>query len=122
MKAGFRKLVSQVEGGRLVVELTEHARIEDYDRLAGAVDKLRALGMRLAVDDAGAGFASLRHILNLNPELIKLDLTLIRDIHLDRSKQALAAGLISFAEKIGATIIAEGIERAVEITAESATV
>ena len=117
MNAGFRKLVSQMEGGRLVAEVTEHARIEDYGHLAGAVDELRAFGMRLAVDDAGAGFASLRHILNLNPELIKLDLTLIRDIHLDRSKQALAAALISFAEKSGAAIIAEGIETAAELKA-----
>lgn len=117
MKDGFYKLVSKVECERLVAEVTEHARIDDYERLAAKVGALRALGMRLAVDDAGAGFSSLRHILNLSPDLIKLDLTLTRDINLDRSKQALAAGLITFAEKTGAAILAEGIETAAELEA-----
>ncbi len=71
--------------------------------------------MRFAVDDAGAGFASLRHILRLAPDFIKLDRTLIDGIEHDRSRQALAAGLISFAEKIDATIIAEGIEHSDEV-------
>lgn len=62
------------------------------ETVAAKVGTLRALGMRLAIDDEGAGFSSLRHILNLSPDLIKLDLTLTRDINLDRSKQALAAG------------------------------
>ncbi|HEY4348956.1 MAG TPA: EAL domain-containing protein [Gaiellaceae bacterium] len=110
----FLRLVSEVDGSRLIAEVTEHAPIRDYDRLAGAVGKLRDHGMRLAVDDAGAGFASLRHIIQLNPDLIKLDLTLIRDIHLDQTKRALAAGLISFARESNVTIVAEGIERAAE--------
>jgi EAL domain-containing protein (putative c-di-GMP-specific phosphodiesterase class I)/CheY-like chemotaxis protein len=114
-KTRLCKLVAETCGERLVAEITEHALVQDYDRVSGALAKLRALGMRIAVDDAGAGFASLRHILNLSPELIKLDLTLIRDIDRDRSKQALAAGLISFAQKSGATVIAEGIERAPEV-------
>ncbi|HWB21681.1 MAG TPA: EAL domain-containing protein [Gaiellaceae bacterium] len=113
----FHDLVSRVNGGQLVVEITEHARIADYDRLADAVSKLRCLGVRLAVDDAGSGFASLRHILNLDPDLIKLDMTLINGIDLDRSKQALAAGLISFAEKSDTTIVAEGIESDAELGA-----
>jgi EAL domain-containing protein (putative c-di-GMP-specific phosphodiesterase class I) len=98
-----------------VAEVTEHARISDYGKLDRALAPLRRRGMRLAVDDAGAGFASLRHILRLNPDFIKLDRTLIDQIDRDRSKQALAAGLISFADKSGATIIAEGIERAAEV-------
>ena len=71
--------------------------------------------MRVAIDDAGAGFASLRHILRLEPEFIKLDRTLIDGIESDRSRQALAAGLISFAEGIDSTIVAEGIERPAEV-------
>jgi EAL domain-containing protein (putative c-di-GMP-specific phosphodiesterase class I) len=114
MKESFQKLIEGAEATRLVAEVTEHAPIRDYDRLGGVVGELRSIGMRLAVDDAGAGFASLQHILKLSPDLIKLDLTLIRNIQNDRSKQALAAGLISFADKSGATIIAEGIERAAE--------
>ncbi len=116
-RAAFRKLVARTDGERLVVEITEHAQIRDYSRLQEALVKLRALGVRLAIDDAGSGYASLRHILRLSPDVIKLDLTLIRDIHRDRSKQALAAGLISFADKSGASIVAEGIERAVEARA-----
>jgi EAL domain-containing protein (putative c-di-GMP-specific phosphodiesterase class I)/ActR/RegA family two-component response regulator len=116
-KAAFRKLVAATDAARLVVEITEHAPIVNYSRIDDALAKLRSLGVRLAIDDAGAGFASLRHILRLSPELIKLDVTLIRDIHRDRSKQALAAGLIAFAEKSGASIIAEGIEQAVEVRA-----
>ncbi|HWB23693.1 MAG TPA: EAL domain-containing protein [Gaiellaceae bacterium] len=113
----FRDLVSSADPSRLVLELTEHHRVGDYDRLARAMDKLRADGMRVAIDDAGAGFASLRHILRLRPDFIKLDMSLIREINLDKSKQALAASLISFAEKSDATIIAEGIETAEELSA-----
>ena len=66
-KAAFRKLMAATEAARLVVEITEHAPIRDYSRLDDALAKLRALGVRLAIDDAGSGYASLRHILRLNP-------------------------------------------------------
>jgi len=113
--AELYELIAEVGGTSLVAEITEHALVESYESVTGAVGRLRALGVRLAVDDAGAGFASFRHILNLSPELIKLDLTLIRDIHLDGSKRALTSGLISFADKSGALIVAEGIESAPEL-------
>lgn len=116
LSGSFRKLVLEnSDPTRVVVEVTEHARIDDYERLNAAFDRLRGPGVRLAVDDAGAGFASLRHILRLAPDFIKLDRTLIDGIEYDRSRQALAAGLISFAEKIEATIIAEGIEHSAEV-------
>lgn len=111
----FRRLIEESDGSRVIVEITEHARIDDYDSLRESLALLRALGVRVAIDDAGAGFASLRHILRLQPEFIKLDRALIDHIDSDRSLQALAAGLISFAGQIGATIIAEGIERAEEV-------
>jgi EAL domain-containing protein (putative c-di-GMP-specific phosphodiesterase class I)/DNA-binding NarL/FixJ family response regulator len=113
--AAFLGLIAGSDGGRVVVEITEHARIHDYEGLREALESLREFGVRVAIDDAGAGFASLRHILRLEPEFIKLDRTLIDGIESDRSRQALAAGLISFAEKIDATIIAEGIERPGEV-------
>lgn len=115
LSAGFRKLLVGSDPARLVIELTEHARIDDYKLLNASLDYLRGLGVRVAVDDAGAGFASLRHILRLAPDFIKLDRTLIDGIENDRSRQALAVGLISFAERIDATIIAEGIEQRAEI-------
>jgi EAL domain-containing protein (putative c-di-GMP-specific phosphodiesterase class I) len=111
----FHALIEAAGGEQLVAEITEHALVENYNGVVGAVGKLRAMGMRLAVDDAGAGFASFRHILNLHPDLIKLDLTLIRAIDRDCSRQALAASLISFADNSGATIIAEGIEHTAEL-------
>jgi EAL domain-containing protein (putative c-di-GMP-specific phosphodiesterase class I) len=118
--ASFRKLIAQAEGSRIVVEVTEHAPIDDYDRLRDALARLRTAGVRLAIDDAGAGFASLQHILQLSPDFIKLDRSLITGIERDRSQQALATGLISFARVIGATIIAEGVERKTEMEALAA--
>jgi EAL domain-containing protein (putative c-di-GMP-specific phosphodiesterase class I)/CheY-like chemotaxis protein len=95
---------------RLVIEITEHAPVEDYDTLNEALRGFRADGGRLAVDDAGAGFSSLRHILRLSPDFIKLDGALTRGIDADRTRRALGAALISFASEIGVPIIAEGIE------------
>jgi len=115
--AAFRKLVAGVAADRVVVEITEHAPVEDYDKLNAALGKVRDLGVRLAIDDAGAGFASLRHILRLAPDFIKLDRTLVAGVERDPSQQALAAGLISFADKIGALIVAEGIETESELEA-----
>lgn len=115
--SSLRRALSTVEAKRVVIEVTEHMPVEDYDALNHAIVGLRALGVRLAIDDAGAGFASLRHILRLAPDFVKLDRTLIDDIERDRSHQALAAGLISFANKIDATIVAEGIEREAQLRA-----
>jgi EAL domain-containing protein (putative c-di-GMP-specific phosphodiesterase class I)/DNA-binding NarL/FixJ family response regulator len=111
----LRKLVAAHDGERIVLEVTEHAEVGDYGRVNRAVEVLRADGVRLAIDDAGAGFASLRHILRLGPDMIKLDRSLIAGIDRHPAQQALAAGLISFADRIGATVIAEGIERAEEL-------
>ena len=112
-----RRLLGTVDARRIVVEVTEHTPVEDYDALNDALARVRSLGVRLAIDDAGAGFASLRHILRLAPDFVKLDRTLIDNIERDRSHQALAAGLITFANKIEATIVAEGIERPAQLRA-----
>lgn len=68
---------------RLMLEVTEHALVQDYERLAEALEPLRREGLRLAVDDAGAGYASFRHILKLKPDVIKLDASLIRNVDSD---------------------------------------
>nr|WP_269204995.1 EAL domain-containing protein [Motilibacter aurantiacus] len=99
----------------LVLELTEHERVDDYRGLLEHLAPLRARGLRLAVDDAGAGFASMRHVLALSPEFIKLDMSLIRDVHLDPTRHALAAALTTFARHTGAFLVAEGIETAEEL-------
>jgi EAL domain-containing protein (putative c-di-GMP-specific phosphodiesterase class I) len=100
---------------RIVLELTEHTRVDEYDRLLDALEELRRLGIRIAVDDAGAGYASLRHILRLRPHIIKLDIDLTRAIHTDPARRALATALVGFAAEIDATITAEGIETADEL-------
>jgi EAL domain-containing protein (putative c-di-GMP-specific phosphodiesterase class I) len=102
---------------RLVIEITEHAQVEDYDELAEALAPLRACGARLAIDDVGAGFASLRHILRLEPDIVKLDLTLTHEIARDPAREALAWSLVRFAEGIDATIAAEGIESPEDLAA-----
>ncbi|MDP8970307.1 MAG: EAL domain-containing protein [Actinomycetota bacterium] len=113
----FQELFQRRGAQRLVVELTEHAPVEDYRALEDALLGLRSRGARLAVDDAGAGYASLRHILRLDPDLIKLDISLTRGIDHDDRRRALACALIPFAEQIGAAITAEGIETRQELEA-----
>jgi EAL domain-containing protein (putative c-di-GMP-specific phosphodiesterase class I) len=100
---------------RLIVEVTEHERVEDYDALNDALTALRRLGARIAIDDVGAGFASLSHILQLAPDIVKLDLSLTRDIAGDPMRDALASSLVDFAAGIDATIGAEGIETQSEL-------
>ena len=95
---------------RVVVEITEQSPIDDYEPLKEAMAPLRERGLRLAIDDAGAGFASLRHIVRLEPDFIKLDIALTRDVETDRWQRALAAALIAFGAETDVAIIAEGIE------------
>ena len=95
---------------RVVLEITEHAAVRDYAALNEAIQPLKKLGARLAVDDAGAGFASLRHILSVAPDIIKLDLAMTRDVATDRGSRAMVAALVSFARESGAVVVAEGIE------------
>ncbi|OJF11434.1 EAL domain-containing protein [Couchioplanes caeruleus] len=98
----------------IAVELTEHTQVHDYPALVKVTERLRSAGILLAVDDAGAGFASLSHILQLRPDIIKLDITLTRGIDTDPVRMALARSLVGFAEDIGAMLIAEGIETVAE--------
>jgi EAL domain-containing protein (putative c-di-GMP-specific phosphodiesterase class I) len=100
---------------RLVLEITEHVSVLDYDLLSARAADLRALGIRLAVDDAGAGFSSFRHILRLCPEYIKLDRTLIENISEDPARRALAAAVVLFAFEVGSAVVAEGVETLAEL-------
>jgi EAL domain-containing protein (putative c-di-GMP-specific phosphodiesterase class I)/DNA-binding NarL/FixJ family response regulator len=93
----------------VIVELTEHERIDDYDAVRAAFARLGP-NTRLAVDDAGSGYASLRHILALNPSFVKLDMAWVRGIHLDPVRRSLVSGLAYFAGATGCQLIAEGIE------------
>ncbi len=107
----FRSILAGVPAERIVLELTEHTPIDDYLRFDRSIQDLRSRGVRLAVDDAGAGFSSFRHILDLHPDVIKLDIGLTRGIDRDPARQALGRALLSFGlETYNTTIVAEGIE------------
>ena len=107
---GFARFATEVDPSRVVLELTEHTEISDYAAVQRRLSVLRTQGFRVAVDDAGSGFASLQHIIKLRPDIIKLDSGLIRDIDDDPAKRALATAMISFAQELGAELIAEGVE------------
>lgn len=95
-------------GRELVIELTEREEVEDYHALESALAALA--DTTLAVDDAGAGYASLRHILTLHPGFIKLDMTWVRNLQSDTARQAIVAGLSHFARLTDCRVIAEGVE------------
>ena len=110
----FLDLFQGVTTDCVVIEITEHTEIPDYPALLTRLAQLRELGVRIAIDDTGAGFANMRHVLQLNPEIIKLDVSLIAGINERRNQHELARGLINIAHCVGATIVAEGIETPAE--------
>lgn len=95
--------------GRIILEVTEHAPIADYDEFRWAVGRIG--DVEVSIDDAGAGYASLRHILELGPAWVKLDMSLVRNIDADPLRQGLVAGLAHFSDRAGPRLIAEGVER-----------
>lgn len=97
----------------VVVELTEHAPVQDYDALRTSLRSLQP-AVRVAIDDAGAGYASFRHIVELHPDFVKLDVGLIRSLDQDAPRRALIGGIDYFAVKSGCRLIAEGIETEAE--------
>ena len=103
-------------GQRIGIEITEHTPISDYQQLNAHLRPLRTAGIQVVVDDAGAGFAGLSHILQLQPDTIKLDISLVRGIYHDPVRRALARSLVGFAHEIGAALVAEGVETEAERT------
>src|SRR6185369_15422761 len=104
-----------IERSRIVFELTERTIIEDYDLFLRGVDHYREQGYSIAIDDLGSGYAGLQTLSRLEPEYVKLARFLIDAIDLSSTKQALVESLVSFCNKIGALVIAEGIERPEEL-------
>ncbi len=97
---------------RILLELCEHDRVDDYVPLLDALAPLRARGLRLAIDDVGAGFSSLRHIVVTSPDVIKLDRTLVDGVTDDAVLRQLVGSLVAFGHGSGASVVAEGIETA----------
>jgi EAL domain-containing protein (putative c-di-GMP-specific phosphodiesterase class I)/putative methionine-R-sulfoxide reductase with GAF domain len=100
---------------RVVVELTEQEAVEDYDGLRRDLAPWLARGVRIAIDDAGAGYSSLRHVIELTPDFLKLDRELVRDLDRDRNRRALVGAMAAFAAEVGTSVIAEGVETAEEL-------
>lgn len=101
-------------GRPLIVELTEHERIDDYVAVGSAIDRLGP-NVKLAIDDAGSGYASMRHILALQPAYVKLDIEWVSGIDRDPVRRALVSGLAYFASETGCELIGEGIETKEEL-------
>jgi EAL domain-containing protein (putative c-di-GMP-specific phosphodiesterase class I) len=102
---------------RVTVELTEHLHVDDYEGFTAKLGPLRESGGNVAIDDFGAGYASLRHVLKVQPEWIKLDIPLTERIDENPVAHALATALVSFADDVGVGVIAEGIETEEELDA-----
>ena len=102
---------------RLVIEITEHARIADYTELHSLLVPLREHGLRLAVDDTGAGYASFAHVLQLRPDIIKVDRSLITNITEDGARRALITSLVLLALELDAVVVAEGVQTTDQIDA-----
>lgn len=115
LKGGAAAVLAGHPLERIMLEVTEHVSVEDYSPIAAVLAPLRSQGLRLAVDDAGAGYASFRHILKLKPDVIKLDRSLISRIDVDLGSRALAAALVRFAEEMRCKVVAEGVETAEEL-------
>jgi EAL domain-containing protein (putative c-di-GMP-specific phosphodiesterase class I) len=109
------ELVAPV-GERIIIELTEHAPVEHYGLLKESIDRLRKSGAQIAVDDVGKGFANVPHVLRLSPDIVKLDRSLTREMETDSTARALVSGLVAHCKRIGATVVAEGIESQATLT------
>lgn len=110
ISSSFSEIMTAVPVSRVIVEITEHEAVTHYSALMKALEPLRAAGLRVAIDDMGAGYSSLRHILHLKPDIIKMDMSLSRGIDTDPTRRALASALVSFSRDIGSELVAEGVE------------
>ena len=111
----FAEIFANEDVSKFILEITEHAPLDSHSELMDAIMDLRVRGMKLAVDDAGAGHSGLQRIVELSPDLIKLDMSLTRDLDTKPALRALASALIFFSRETGCRIIAEGIETQEEL-------
>lgn len=119
MSGRLRQLLEESDAKNLVIEVTEHQQVEDFPMLARELQALKPLA-QIAIDDVGAGYAGLRHIVELQPDILKMDMILTRNIAHDPARLAITAAMTQFASEIGAKVVAEGIETKEEMTAMAA--
>ena len=113
MSGALHQVLERAGKKNLVVEVTEHQQVDDYAALKKALKPISKYA-RIAIDDVGSGYAGLRHLVDLGPDMLKLDMTLTRDIHQDLARCALVGAMVRFSEAIGSKLIAEGVEHAEE--------
>lgn len=111
------ELLADLPAERILLELSEHDQVQDYAALATALEPLRSAGMRLAIDDVGAGYSSLRHILMTAPDVIKLDRSIVDGVGSDRVLRTLVGSLVDFGHGCNAGVVAEGVERSADAAA-----
>jgi EAL domain-containing protein (putative c-di-GMP-specific phosphodiesterase class I) len=99
-----------MHANHVVLEVTERAALDEISDVGSRVSRLRQLGFRIAVDDLGAGYSSLTSLAQLQPDVVKLDMSLIRDVHKHPIKQKLVSSFASLSKDMGITLIAEGVE------------
>ncbi|HEY2030868.1 MAG TPA: EAL domain-containing protein [Myxococcales bacterium] len=109
-----RKAPLSLVAKRVILEVTERSLLEDVPNPHARIARLRGLGFRVAVDDLGAGYAGLNSFAQLEPDVVKLDLTLVRDIHLSSMKRSLVQAMIEVCRSLNVLLIAEGVETAAE--------
>lgn len=107
--------LSELPTSQVVVEITEQREFDTYDQLRQAVNLVHERGMRVAVDDMGSGFAGLQRLVDVKPEIVKLDRVLTARIDTDPPRRALVTALRQFADDLGLSVIAEGIERKAQL-------
>lgn len=100
----------------LMFEFTENERMTDVPHVERIIDAYRKLGFLTALDDFGSGYAGLGLLAKLQPDLIKIDMELLRDVHLSQRKQAIIAGIVGIARSLDVTVLAEGVENEAELT------
>lgn len=117
LTAGFGELLSRLPLERVLLELSEHDQVEDYDLLDATLAPFRADGLRLAIDDVGAGFSSLRHIVVTKPDVIKIDRSIVTGLDTDPVLTKLVESLVEFGHGCRVSVVAEGVETAAEAAA-----
>lgn len=106
-----------IDPGQVVLEITERRLIDDYEAFRRALHIYRDEGYRVAVDDVGAGYSSLRTVAEIEPHFLKIDLSLVRGLDRDRARQAVVRAIVGLAHALGALAVAEGVERVEELLA-----
>jgi EAL domain-containing protein (putative c-di-GMP-specific phosphodiesterase class I) len=95
---------------RVVLEITERSSLDEVKDVRARVAALREMGFRIAVDDLGAGYAGLTSFTLLEPEIVKLDMSLVRDVHQNSTKQKVIRSMTALSQDMGMTVVAEGVE------------